>query len=132
LNARVRRIDRAGFKKVSSLGIEEQRVKIWLELTDPRERWARLGHDYRVVARIVVIEAKSVVRVPVAALFRHGDSWACFVRRGDRAELARLELGERNFEWAQVNKGLGEDDVVILYPSDRLADGVTVASRKAE
>jgi len=132
LNARVRRIDRAGFKKVSSLGIEEQRVKIWLELTDPRERWARLGHDYRVVARIVVAEAKSVVRVPVAALFRQGDSWASFVRRGNRAELARLELGERNFEWAQVNKGLGEDDVVILYPSDRLADGVTVVSRKVE
>lgn len=31
LNAPVRWIDKAGFEKVSVLGIEEQRVKIWLE-----------------------------------------------------------------------------------------------------
>lgn len=132
LDARVRHIDRAGFAKVSSLGIDEQRVKVWLDLTDPAEKWARLGHDYRVVARIVVAEAMDAVRVPVAAIFRQGESWACFIRRGDRAELTLLELGKRNFEWAEVTKGLGENDVVILYPSDRLADGVTVTRRKAE
>jgi HlyD family secretion protein len=132
LNARVRLIDRAGFRKVSALGIEEQRVKVWLDLTDAAERWARLGHDYRVMARIVVDEAKGVLRIPVAALFRQGDSWACFVRRGDRAELARLELGKRNFESAEVVKGLNDGDRVILYPSDRLAHGTTVTNRKVE
>jgi HlyD family secretion protein len=132
LNGRVRLIDRAGFKKISSLGIEEQRVKVWLDLTEAREQWARLGHDYRVMAKIVVEEAKGVRRVPVAALFRHGDSWACFVRRGDRAELVLLELGKRNFEWAEVVKGLDEHDIVILYPSDRLVNGVAVTSRTIE
>jgi HlyD family secretion protein len=132
LHARVRFIDRAGFKKISSLGIEEQRVKIWLNLTDPPEQWERLGHDYRVMAKIVVDEAKAVLRVPVAALFRQGDNWACFVRRGDRAELALLDLGKRNFEWAEVVNGLDQDDTVILYPSDRLAEGVAVTSRKVE
>ncbi len=132
LNARVRHIDRAGFAKVSSLGIEEQRVKVWLDLTDPEEKWERLGHDYRVIAKIVVEEAKDVLRVPVSALFRQGDSWATFVRRDDKAWLTRLEIAERNFEWANVVKGLQENDVVILYPSDRLTDGVRVTSRKAE
>jgi HlyD family secretion protein len=132
LTAHVRHIDRAGFAKVSSLGIEEQRVKVWLDLTDPEEKWARLGHDYRVIARIVVAEAKNVLRVPVSALFRQGDSWATFVRRDNRAWLTRLEIAERNFEWANVVKGLQQNDVVILYPSDRLADGVRVTSRKAE
>jgi HlyD family secretion protein len=132
LNGRVRFIDRAGFKKVSSLGIEEQRVKVWLDLIDPPQQWARLGHDYRVMAKIVVEEATAVLRVPVAALFRQGDSWACFLRRGDRAELALLDLGKRNFEWAEVIRGLNESDTVILYPSDRLTDGVTVTDRKVE
>jgi HlyD family secretion protein len=132
LNARVRFIDRAGFKKISALGIEEQRVNVWLDLTDPTGQWARLGHDYRVMAKIVVEESMAALRIPVAALFRQGDSWACFVRRGDRAELALLDLGKRNFEWAEVIKGLKENDTVILYPSDRLADGVAVTSRKVE
>ncbi len=132
LNARVRRIDRAGYTKVSSLGIEEQRVKVRLDLTDPPDRWERLGHDYRVIAKIVVEEATNVVRAPMSALFRHGDRWAAFVRQGDRARLVQLELAERNFEWAHVAKGLSENDVAILYPSDRLGDDVQVADRKAE
>jgi HlyD family secretion protein len=131
LNARVRQIDKAGFTKVSALGIEEQRVKVWLDLTDPLNLWDRLGHDYRIIARIVVEEAKDVPRIPVSALFRHGDSWAAFVRQNGRARLARFQIAERNFEWARIVSGLQEGDVVILYPSDRLADGVRVTSREA-
>lgn len=132
LNARVRQIDKAGFTKISALGIEEQRVKVWLDLTDPPADWDRLGHDYRVIAKIVIEEAKNVLRVPVSALFRHGASWAVFVRRRDRAYLTNIRIGERNFEWANALDGLKENDAVILYPSDRLTDGVGVMSRQTE
>jgi HlyD family secretion protein len=132
LEARVRRIDRSGFKEVSALGIEEQRVKVWLDLTDPPEDWAELGHDYRVIVRIVVNEQTDVLRVPVSALFRRGQDWAVFVRADGAARLRRIELGARNFDWAQVTDGLAEGEEVILYPSDQLSDGVRVVQRKAE
>ena len=132
LNARVRRIDKAAFTKISALGIEEQRVKVWLDLTDPPSRWERLGHDYRIIAKTVVEESKGVLRLPVSALFRHGDSWAVYVRRNNRARLVRVEIGEKNFDWAQVTGGLQEGDVVVVYPSDRLADGVRVKGRRTE
>jgi len=132
LAAKVRRIDRSGFKEVSALGIEEQRVNVWLDLTDPPEKWAQLGHDYRVIVRIVVNEAKDVLRVPISALFRRGEDWAVFVREDDRARLRLIELGARNFEWAEVKDGLAEADEVVLYPSDRLAEGVGVVRRRAE
>ncbi len=38
LTARVRRVDPAGFTKISALGIEEQRVDVILDFTDPKER----------------------------------------------------------------------------------------------
>jgi len=54
------------------------------------------------------------------------------VREGDRARLRRIELGARNFEWAQVTDGLAAGDEVILFPSDRLSDGVSIVEREAE
>lgn len=132
LAAQVRRIDRAGFEEVSALGIEEQRVNIWLDLTDPAQQWAQLGHDYRVIVRIVVDERTGVVRVPVSALFRRGESWAVFVRENGAARLRLIELGARNFEWAEVTGGLAEGEEVILYPGDRLSEGVSVTQRRAE
>jgi len=132
LEARVRRIDRSGFKEVSALGIEEQRVKVWLDITAPPETWAQLGHDYRVIVRIVINEQTDVLRVPVSALFRRGEDWAVFLREEGSARLRRVTLGARNFDWAQVTDGLAEGEEVILYPSDQLSDGVRVVQREAE
>lgn len=132
LEARVRRIDRSGFEEVSALGIEEQRVKVWLDLTDPPQSWEQLGHDYRVIVRIVINEQAGVLRVPVSALFRRGEDWAVFLRDNGRAQLQPIELGARNFEWAQVSAGLAAGDEAILYPSDQLSDGVRVVQREAE
>jgi HlyD family secretion protein len=48
LKARVRRIEPAGFTKVSALGVEEQRVRTFLDLEPaPGPSSARLGHEYR-------------------------------------------------------------------------------------
>ena len=46
-----------GFTKVSALGVEEQRVKVIIDITDPADRWRDLGHGYRVEPRIVLWEA---------------------------------------------------------------------------
>ena len=72
LEAKVTRVEPAGFEKVSALGIEEQRVNTILELTDPPEAWAQLGHDYRVFVRIVTWSSAGVLQVPISALFRQG------------------------------------------------------------
>jgi HlyD family secretion protein len=106
LNARVRQIDKAGFTKVSALGIEEQRVKVWLDLTGPPAQWERLGHEYRVIVKVAIEEVRDALRAPVSALFRHADRWAVFVRRDGRARLTPLKIGAKNFEWTEVLDGL--------------------------
>ncbi|MFQ3596057.1 MAG: HlyD family secretion protein, partial [Sphingomonadaceae bacterium] len=78
LGARVRLVEPFGFLKISALGIEEQRVHVWLDLTDPRDRWQALGHGYRVEVRIETDVARNAVRVPVPALVRQGGRWAVF------------------------------------------------------
>lgn len=132
LTARVRRVETAGFTKVSALGIEEQRVRTVLDILDPPDVWGSLGHGYRVVVHLLVARQQALL-VPLGALFRRGDAWAVFVVDADgRARLRVVELGARNTRHAAVLGGLLAGDRVILYPSDRIADGVRVARRTAE
>lgn len=129
IEGRVRRVEPYGFTKVSALGIEEQRVNVIIDFTSPRETWERLGHGYQVEARVVLWEGEDVVRVPLTALFRDGETWALFVDDRGRAELRHVEVGHRNAVHAEITGGLEAGELVVLHPSDRVTDGVRIAPR---
>ena len=126
LEAAVRRIEPAGFTKISALGVEEQRVNVVLDLVDPAGEDAVLGDAYRVDVRIVVWEASDVLTVPTAALFRNGDQWAVYEVRGGRARLTAVETGRQTGRDAEVVRGLAEGARVIVHPADAVADGARV------
>ncbi len=130
LSAVVRRVDPTGFTKVSALGIEEQRVKAVLDLVEPAEKWARLGHEFRVFVRISIWSDDNVVRVPLGALFRAGPDWAVYIVNEGIAKLGRVTLDHRNDGHAEVTAGLEPGMLVILHPSDRIEDSVSVAVRE--
>jgi HlyD family secretion protein len=129
IRGRVTRVDPAGFLKVSSLGIEEQRVRVTIDLVDPPETWSRLGHDYRVIVHVVVWHTDDALTVPVGALFRKGDEWAVFTVQNGRAHTTVVQIGHRNFRISEVLAGLSNGDQIVLHPSDRIADGVRIAPR---
>jgi len=129
LTARVRVVEPAAFTKVSSLGVEEQRVYVVADFVDPPENRPALGDAYRVEARIVVWEADNVLKVPSGALVRDGERWAVFAVAGGRVELRPLRIGQRNATEAQVLEGLAEGEQVIQYPSDRIRPGIRAAAR---
>src|SRR5262249_4304566 len=89
IRGRVKRVDPAGFLKVSALGIEEQRVRTTIDFVDPPEAWVRLGHDYRVIVHVTVWSSENALTVPVGALFRVGDDWAAFAVKDGRARTTR-------------------------------------------
>jgi len=130
LNGIVRRVEPFGFTKVSALGIEEQRVNVIIDFEDPAETWSELGHGFRLDTRIFVWEADDVLKLPVSALFRDGDSWAVFRNLDGAAALTPLEIGRRNALEAEVMSGLEEGDQVVVHPSDRVVDGVSLEVRR--
>jgi HlyD family secretion protein len=131
LEAEVRRIEPAGFTKISALGIEEQRVKVQLDFTTPEADRMGLGHGFRVHLRIVEWRGDEVLRLPISALFRSDGAWAVFAFEAGAARLKRVEIGRRNTDFAEVLSGLEAGEVVILHPSDRISDGVLVADRES-
>lgn len=132
LPARVRRIESAAFTKVSALGIEEQRVRVVLDLLpDPSGASPELGHEFRVFVRIREWAAADALTVPVGALFRHDGRWAVFKFDSGRAAVTVVEVGHRNPDVAEVLSGLVAGDRVVLHPSDRVMHGGSVAPRQA-
>jgi HlyD family secretion protein len=129
LHGRVRLVEPSGFTKISTLGVEEQRVNVIVDLTDPLEVRATLGDGFRVEARIVVAEADNVLRIPASSLFRPGKGWAVFKVVNNRAVETPVEVGFQNGLEAEITSGLAEGDQVIVHPSDQIADGVQVRAR---
>jgi HlyD family secretion protein len=129
LDGRVRRVEPAGFMKISALGVEEQRVWVVMDFADPRDAWAALGDGYRVEARVVVWEAADVVQVPASSLFRQGEGWAAFVVQDGRARVRQVEIGQRNGATAEVRSGLRAGEQVVVHPPDSVADGMRVSPR---
>ncbi|MDY0066816.1 MAG: HlyD family efflux transporter periplasmic adaptor subunit [Steroidobacteraceae bacterium] len=132
LNGVVRRVEPYGYTKISALGVEEQRVNVILHITDPYERWRRLGHGYRVEPRIVVWESHDVLQAPLSALFREGNEWAVFVEERGRARLRTVEIGQSNDVQAQIKRGLEAGERIVLHPNERIVAGARIVDRAAD
>jgi HlyD family secretion protein len=130
LKAHVRRVEPSAFTKISALGVDEQRVNVIIDLDDSPEVWAELGDGYRVEARIVVGEAKDVIKVDDSAVFRHGGGWAVYRVDGGKAVLTPIEIGARNGLEVEVVEGLDAGATVIAHPSDQVEDGRRVRPRR--
>lgn len=129
IHAQVRVVSPSGFTKISALGVEEQRVNIYLNFSDPREKWQGLGDAFRVEAEIIVDQAAEALYVPISALFRVEGEWNVFQVQDGEAVLAKVEIGKINDEVAEIVAGLDEGETIILHPGSEIEDGVGVEAR---
>jgi HlyD family secretion protein len=130
LEGRVRVVEPAGFTKVSSLGVEEQRVLVIVDFTSPPDVWQGLGDGFRLDASFIIWEGKDVPQVPESALFRKGDGWAVFAIEDNRAKLREVKVGRRSGIAAEIIAGIPEGSTVITHPDDAVRDGAKVRKRE--
>ena len=126
LEGAVRTVEPTGFTKVSALGVEEQRVRVIVDLVSPSEAWRRLGDGYRVEARFVVWERPDALTVPTSALFRRDGGHAAFVVEGGRARVRPVVTGHGSGLLTEVVEGLEAGETVVVHPGEAVADGVRV------
>jgi HlyD family secretion protein len=132
LQAQVRRVEPAAFTKVSALGVEEQRVKVLIDIASPREQWRALGDGFRVGVRIVTQAQEQAVKVPVSAVFPRPEpnaGMAVFVLVGGRARLQPVEIAARNNTEVWVRSGVKPGDRVIIYPPPAVRQDGRVRAR---
>ncbi len=129
LTGKVRVIEPAAFTKISSLGVEEQRVLVITDITSLPESWQRLGDGYRVEARFIIWEGKDVLQIPASALFRKANGWAVFVIKNNKASQRTVDIGHRNGLVAEIISGITEGEMVITHPDDSIKEGTRVRPR---
>lgn len=126
----VRLVEPRAFTKISALGVEEQRVNVIIDFTDPFEKWSSLGDGFRVEARIVTWRADDVVKAPAGALFRSGGQWSVFVVADGKAALRPVTPGRRSSLEVQIVDGLEAGETIIIHPGDSVRDGAPVLPRQ--
>lgn len=130
----VTQVQPQGFTKLSSLGVEQQRVPVIIDFhpddMSALEKSGRtLGLDYRVRVRVFTDEKKNAVIVPRTVLFRgNTGKWQAYVVREGKTVLVELEIGIVNDRDAEIIKGLSAGDTVVVAPQATLKEGVRVVS----
>lgn len=124
ISGKVLRVYPEGFKKISSLGVEQQRVNVTIA---PDKRPPQLGVAYRVEVRIYYGNAENALILPRTSLFRGQDGgWMVMTVRDGRTQLQAVKVGLMNDNEAQILEGLTAKDEVVARPSREIEPGMRV------
>jgi HlyD family secretion protein len=129
---RVLQVYPRGFTKVSSLGVEQQRVLVIVGfepdvLEQLQQAGWTLGLDYRVRVRVYTGQKEDAVTIPRAALFRNAEgNWQAFVVRDGKAKRVDVTIGLRNDFDVEILQGIDVGEAVIIAPDSALQDDTPV------
>jgi HlyD family secretion protein len=128
---RVAEVSRAGFVKVSALGVEEERTEVRIELLDPIPAEFR-GNEFHLEAAIEVARIPGARVIPIGAVFRDGEHWAVYRYDSGYARKALFESRTRSEGWQVVGSGLVEGDEILNFPGDQVREGVRIRRIRVE
>jgi HlyD family secretion protein len=124
LSGSVRLVEPYAYTKISTLGVEEQRVNIIIDLDQIPEA---LGVGFRAEASIVIWQSDDALSIPVSAVFQRKGSWYTCVVLGEVVEEREIQVGARSATQVEVISGLNEADEVVVFPGQDVQDGVTIS-----
>lgn len=130
----VRQVEPEAFQKMSSLGVEEQRVAVKISFAEGildklKASGRTLGLRYQVRVRVTTDEKKDALRVPRTALFRGIlGGWQTYRVEKGRANLTDVQVGLMNDHEAEILKGVSAGETVIIAPESSISAGTRVAA----
>lgn len=123
IKGEVRLKEPQGFTKRSSLGVEQQRVKVRIGLMNPPES---LGAGYELWARFQLQE-KTTLSLPRSCFIRFGQTYRVWKVDGKALRLVEVQVDLKGNEyWELSGTGVETGDQVIANPTDDLVEGMEV------
>ncbi len=124
IDAMVKRVEPAGFTKLSSLGVEQQRVKV---IITPGSRPHGLGVGYRLQARFFTGVKPDALIVPRFSVLQGVDGGHYVFKVMDGSLVRqKVKVGLRNDLDFEILEGLGPDDRIVTAPDTEMRDGDSV------
>lgn len=124
LLAKVVGVSRAGFIKISALGVEEERTELRMSFDRlPRELLSRIGDTFHVELSILISQDENVLKIPLSAVFKDQSKWKVYAVEDKKAAIKEISILKKNDYEVVVGSGLSEGDLVIVFPGDTVAPG---------
>lgn len=121
---RVKRIEPAGFTKLSSLGVEQQRVNVIVSFTGDH---SGLGVGYRLQARFFTGSKSNALKVPRYSVMQAPDRSFYVLKVLDgKLKKQPVQIGLRSDLELEIIQGLTEKDVIVARPDADLKEGAKV------
>ena len=125
---KVKRIEPSGFTKLSSLGVEQQRVRIVVEAemkSIPKN--LSLGVGFRLHARFITGEKSSAVVIPRASVMQAPDgSFFVYKVLNDKLVRQSIRLGLQSDMELEIVSGLVKGQAIVARPDSNMEDGMAV------
>jgi HlyD family secretion protein len=125
---KVDRIEPAGFTKLSSLGVEQQRVNVIVSFAGSHED---LGVGYRLQARFITGSKRDALIVPRFSVMQAPDR-SFYVFNVVDGKLVRqpVTIGLRGDLDMEVTDGLSESDRIVAVPDTKMKEEMKVKIKK--
>ena len=146
IGGKVKRIEPYGFTKLSSLGVEQQRVNVIVAFekeTDRKpkgetealfdekddekseEKWRKLGVGYRLQARFLTGAKKDTLILPRYAVMQspEGDHYVFTISAGVLKKQP-VKIGLKSDLDLEITEGVTEEDLIIAHPDATMEEGV--------
>ncbi|MBN1684850.1 MAG: efflux RND transporter periplasmic adaptor subunit [Gammaproteobacteria bacterium] len=124
LKGQIKRIDPAGFTKLSALGVEEQRVNVVIKILNTKV--SDLGVGYRLLAKFFIgSQQKNALIIPrFSALQDNEGNFYVFKVVNQRLHKQIIDPGIWTDTQVSVLKGLNVTDEIISEPTSEMYDGM--------
>ena len=90
---------------------------------DVVDQHVALRPGQRAKVEILVGQIDDAIQAPLSALIRRDDGYFVLIKNGESIEAREIEIGPTNIQYVVVEKGLAENDEVLIDP-DRFIDDV--------
>ena len=111
------------FTKVSSLGVEQQKIEVRLSYDKNRYSF-RPGYEFDVD---IIAKKKAMANfVPYKAVFDMNGRSSVFVIKNDAVELRSVDTGIENDDFIEITSGASENETVIVDPPNAVKPGLKV------
>jgi len=121
---KVKRIEPAGFTKLSSLGVEQQRVNVIVSLPPQHEG---LGVGYRVQAQFFTGAKSNALIVPRYGVLQAPDRSFYVLKVVDgKMRKQAVTIGLRSDLELEITSGLSENDLIVARPDTTMKEGAKV------
>jgi HlyD family secretion protein len=130
IEAKVKRVSKAGFTKQSALGVEEERTEVTADLLNvPLDALERVGSTFHVDVTFNVSETANAIKVPVGSLLRDGSDWAVYLAEEGRAKKKKVMVEALGSREASIKSGLVEGQLLLVYPGDLVKEGTRIRAK---